>query len=301
MAHERADTGPAAREPSDATVHDDGLAAPVVRQIDPDGARLLVVMWHTRAPAQRVTNSIRARIEGSLLGEVCSPSDEPDEPPLRAVRLVAYEAPSADIVWALHRFGLHRAPTSGASWMRTVARLRTLAIEEGQPTFCERTPEVCLEISIDHDPRLDALDQALRGGPADEPWGHRPGAMAAAVARILATQDCPGRSPLEILEPLVNDRDPTHALWIAPRTFLALCDAVALFAARELGARVQWAVCEPEDDGVRPPPTARVESTSGRSRIVPLGLLVLRACAMPIPVDEPRVTLRDLARSWFPA
>jgi hypothetical protein len=68
--------------------------------------------------------------------------------------------------------------------------------------------------------------------------------------------------------------------------FQALCDSVAVVAARALGKSIQWAesVSE-EDDDFFPPPLVRAKLSDGWTH-VPVGLHLLRWCVMPLRPNE---------------
>jgi hypothetical protein len=72
---------------------------------------------------------------------------------------------------------------------------------------------------------------------------------------------------------------------LPPLVFQALCDAVAVVAARALGKPIQWAESAPEEDGFVPPPLVRAKLSEGWVH-VPVGLHLLRWCVMPLRRNE---------------
>ena len=80
--------------------------------------------------------------------------------------------------------------------------------------------------------------------------------------------------------------------------FQALCDAAGVHAARGLGLPVQWAISEPDEDGMAPPPLLRTRGSAGDVH-VPVGLELLRWCVMPLREGESVPPLSAWCRDRF--
>ncbi len=134
----------------------------------------------------------------------------------------------------------------------------------------------------------------------DDVFGESPGAPFARLARALFEAGGPRVTPdlrgIDALDGAIVARVESELRLLPPLVFQALCDAVATAAARALGARVEWAVAEPDEHGLASPPLVRVASGATHAH-VPVGLELLRFAVMPLQPSESVPPLSDWVRA----
>ncbi len=242
-----------------------------------------LVVWDDPGGAAALHAALRPLVEAALLAELASPFDTPDEESPAALRLLSF-AEVARMQDAVRAFGLRPVPHD-AAFEDALRHARGEASRVGRepPETIVHRLEAPL-VSAD----VFELESALRATLGDEVFGARPGALFAALNAVLSERgEVPlpaKRSSLDALEARLGTQAPDVLRWIHPRLFQALCDAVAVVAATELGREVQWAASEVEEDGLARPPLIRVRSGSWLH--LPLGLHLLRWCVMPRSADE---------------
>ena len=266
----------AKREPlPDAPVHPRVLE---VRDA-PDVASFVVVVWPDAQDGPELRTRLAQVVEATLLAELSrAPSDLHGDGARRvgSLRLVSY-APIDPA--AVARFGLQPVQADD-SWQEALAHVRGEASAAGREPP-ENEPALFQAIFVEPSEALADLERALRSVGDEAIFGVTPGALARQVAKALGVDavDLDGLGRALVPDALERMR------WVEPMLFQALCDGAGVHAARALKLPVQWAVSEPDEDGMAPPPLLRTRSTAGDVH-VPVGLELLRWCVMPLREGE---------------
>lgn len=244
-----------------------------------------LVVWDDPGGAPALHTALRPLIEAALLSELSAPFDAPDDERPSALRLISF----ADVERfedAVRAFGLREVPHDDA-FEEALRHARGEAGRVGREPPEQITRRFESPLVLSPSPVL-VLEDALRKKLGDEVFGARPGAIFAALNVVLSERgEAPlpaKRSSLDALEALLCVEAPNVLRWIPPRLFQALCDAVAVVAATELGREVQWATSDVEEDGLARPPLVRVRVREWLH--LPIGLHLLRWCVMPRSTEE---------------
>jgi hypothetical protein len=289
------------------------LHARVLEVHEPIGRGLVLTCWRNPGGAASLHAGLRPRVEAALLAELSRPATELREleQELRTLRLAVFDAVGGDVSAALQAFGLQPlsvdAMRASAGWRDALAHLRGEAQQQGHVIPDEPQAAYEADITLPDGPageRVLGLEKALRERLGDEVFGARPGALFAHLAK-LAPEHLSLSAPLEPSCDSLGAFE--HALvtlrrgsirYIPPAVFQALCDFVAVIAAREFGRRVEWAPSEPDDLGLSPPPLVRAYLDDAWVHI-PLGLHILRWCIMPLQPGEVVPLLSDWVLDQF--
>jgi hypothetical protein len=283
----------------------------IVRARSHDDSHGIVLLSFRAAQSARAFHAaLKPMVEAALLSELCAPASALSEhyATLRHVTLLCFADHAQDLGAALSAFGF--APveleTADAAHMLALARREARTLSEPVPD----EPVAAFRARVESTPSALARqlhDALLEYAPAAA-WGKHPGQLARTAADWLATQAdfegvAPTREGIERLESLLVHREPGCLRWIEPLAFQALCDLVAVLAASsttQAGQRlgVEWGVCEPDADGLAPPPVLRV-TRDGETFHVPLGEHVLRWCVMPVRANEDVPSLGAWAEHEF--
>ncbi len=258
----------------------------------PDVASFVIVVWPGAEDGPELRGLLARVVEATLLAELSrAPSDLHEDGPRRvgSLRLVAY-APIDPA--ALARYGLLPV-AADESWREALAHVRGEASAAGRKAP-EDEPALFQAVFTEPAEGLSELERGLRAVGDEAMFGATPGALARQVSSAL------GVDPVDLdglgaaLVPDVRDR----VRWVEPMLFQALCDAAGVHAARGLGVPVQWAVSEPDDEGLAPPPLLRTRGSAGDVH-VPVGLELLRWCVMPLREGESVPPLSAWCRDRF--
>lgn len=266
-----------------------GAVHPRVLELpDGEGRSWTVACFEDPGGARALHSTVRRVVEATLLSELSSAPELVHElhsrPPV-ALRLVSFvEIDEAER--AVEAFGFQPLAVNAAVLRKALARFRGEVARRGAEPPEEAA--AAFEASIISTPFADELERQILLRTGDEVWGAEPGAPAARLLSVLATQfpDISGSTPapntttLRDLEPRLFTEASGCVRWLPPLLFQALCDLAAVAAVRELGQKVDWAECAPGDDGLCPPPLLRATAAAGAVHI-PIGLELLRWCVMP--------------------
>jgi hypothetical protein len=286
------------------------LHARVLTVLEPAGAALVLTCWRNPGGAAGLHAGLRPKVEAALVAELSRPASELVEltHELRFLRLAVFDEIGGDVPGALRAFGLQPvsldAVRESGGWREALAHLRGEAQRHGHVVPDE--PLMAFEADILLPGRtasgIAALEQALRQRLGDEIFGVRPGALYAHLAALTPqhlgltlTPTCEGLAALE--HELVS-LAPGPIRLIPPAIFQALCDFVAVIAAREFQRRVEWAPSDPDELGLCPPPLVRAH-LDGAWVHIPLGLHLLRWCVMPVQPGEVVPPLADWVLDQF--
>lgn len=260
---------------------------------DPEGATMALAVWESPGSAGALHRGLRERIEATLLAALSQPPADRNEGTWRWLRLLVFAEGPNGLDAAVRAFGLEPVEPTDGGWRRVLAHLRheKTAIDRAVPDEPVSAWQVGFALPEgERGERLAQWDRELAEHAGDEVWGARPGAPFRRLAALfdrdgLGTVE-PTRAGLDLLERELVQRRAGPIRWIPPHVFQALCDAVAVVAQLDLGQQVQWAISEPDDQGLAPPPLIRVHKRDGGHEHVPLGLALLRWCVMPLQPGE---------------
>lgn len=263
-----------------------------------DGGQTALLFAGFRPVADDATlhRSLQRTVEARLLAEL---SLTPDTVRALGRRRIGgldlalfFDVPDADD--AVAAFGFRPTSRSDERWRSALPRLRHEAQSYG-PGPVEEPARLYHAPAETRDALLD-IDRELARDTGDECWGEAPGApferLLARMTEAGARGLTPSLAGLRQLEPALLSATVGPLRLLPPLTFQALCDGVGVIAARELGADVQWAVSEPDDDGLAPPPLLRFEKGQHGGHL-PVGLALLRWCVMPIRPGESIPSIAD--------
>lgn len=261
---------------------------------DPEGVMMALPVWEDPGGARALHHALRARIEAALLAALSQPAKHTNEAVWQWLR-VAFFARVPDVQTAVRAFELREIDEPTAAHRRMLSHLRheMRAIDRVLPDDPVSIWQVPITLPDgESGERLRDWNRRLATGSGDEVWGAVPGAPFRRLAALIEHDGLgeigPDRAGLDRLEALVVQRRAGIVRWIPPLVFQALCDAAAVVAQLDLGRRLEWAPCEPEEQGLAPPPLIRVQRADGGHDHVPLGLAVLRWCVMPLqPGEQP--------------
>lgn len=254
----------------------------------PEGTTLVLCCWSDPGGAPALFSQLKPVLEATLLAELSEPARDrrPANERVARICLVCFED-IADVPAAVKNFGFRAVETKGEHVDATVAQLRGEAARTGRPVPDE--PSSVWQADVAAGPDAEAWADTLAGVLEDEVFGQTPGLLFQRLGQLLASADRGALKPtlggLDLVEENLVRREPAVLRWIPPVLFQALCDTVGVVAKEARGRVVQWAVSEPDDDGLAPPPLFRVREGSSWIHI-PIGLHLLRWCVMPLADGE---------------
>ena len=278
-------------EPAQAPVHPRVLE---VRDA-PDVASFVVVVWPEATDGPSLRTLLGQAIEATLLAELSRCPSDLQEDELRRVgslRLVSYAPLEAAY---LERYGLHPV-ASDEGWREALAHVRGEASAAGREPP-EEQPTLYRASFAEPPEMLARLERGIRAVGDDAIFGATPGALARRVGASLELPPSDLDGIAAALVPALTD----IVRWVEPMLFQALCDVAGVHAARDLGLPVQWAVSEPDEEGLAPPPLLRTRSGTTGDVHVPVALELLRWCVMPLRRGETVPPLSAWCRDRFGA
>jgi hypothetical protein len=275
--------------------------ARVLPIVTPEGSDLVLACFRDPGGAAALHRELRVRIEGSLLGELSRTAADLREAPsgLDSLRLFVF-APMDGIAEAVRAFGMKEASCAGARWRTALARLRHEASEIGEPGI-EEPASVWEASAVTAGEDVEKME-AMLVASTEEPWGARPGVPFARLARAFAELGLERPEPtfdgLSYVERTVTPDSDGVVRFVPPLVFQALADMVGAAVVRERKVDLDWALCEPDEHGVAPPPLLRMSTSEGHVH-VPVALELLRRSVMPRQPREVIPPLGEWASSVF--
>lgn len=229
-------------------------------------------VWEDPGGAPALHAALQPLVEAALLVEL----SDPEEGRAPEALHLGCAAPIDDVERAVRAFGFQPA-TAPDEFVRCV---------RGEASSIGREPPDALahcfraEVAAPHGAAIESQLRALEWPPFGEP----PGALAKALGLTLDVPPTP--QGLDQVEAALVSRVVGPIRWIGSRSFLGLCDFVALVLHRAFEREVQWAPSEPDPQtGLRPPPLVRMRSSEGWVHL-PIGQHVLQWCVMPLLPGE---------------
>lgn len=267
---------PALRQPAeeipDRPVHPRVLVRP-----RDEGVELMVLVWRDPGGVGELHAALMEIVEATLLSELSRPPTHTLEVHPATFRLLVFDAID-EVERGVEAFGFRPepCPPDAMAFARGEAQRMGRELEEApQASFVAHFVSTKL---------ANACEARLVQALESDVFGRRPGAFFAALNIALEIEGAPPLTPrASSLDALESCLVPTRAdvlRWIPSLTFQALCDAIAVVAAAELGRDVQWGESVPDEHGVASPPMIRVASEEGWIH-VDVGLEVMRWCVMP--------------------
>lgn len=258
--------------------------------------------------AESLARDLNRFIRAVLLRELTRPFSQvqPDRE-FSALRLFVFTPLSPASVAALKSLHLKPALFVPDEYQERMAALRGEGAA-AKVAVGER-PELVFSLDISrHEPAIDhKLAQAqcqMLAKIGEEKWGETPGGPSRLMAIILkkhfGARITPSRDGLHALELFLTQQAPGALRWMQPALFLALCDFIGVILHSVYHLNVQWALCEPNPQGVTPPPALGVRQKSG-FKTLPIASLLVDWCVMPRAEDSPALADRveQLAREYI--
>jgi hypothetical protein len=275
----------------------------VVRAVRDDGSTSLVLV--SAAPPQNVRAfhaALKPLVEAALLVELARPPSAlvDDAARLTSLELFTFYTPGKELEPALTPFGFERADVAHPAASKALALVRSEVQKvdglAGAEPLCRFTAR------ISQSSAAEAIEARLRGRKDASVFGEQPGLPARALAESAAELGFAGIEPtragIETLERVVLQTSPGVLRMIPPLVFQGLCDLIAVAAHATWGTTIEWGVCEPDEQGIAPPPLLR-GSRGEDAWHVPVGEHVLRWCVMPLSPGEDVPTLGAWAEHEF--
>lgn len=273
-----------------------------------DGYDQVFVCWEDPGGARALHTALRKIIEATLLHELTQPPARGASVlgrPLRGLRLLCFaDVPGVDD--AVRAFGLRRseahAPAADADILRV---LREEAA--GRGTALPDRPVHTFHVPVQGQPgswgeKLATIQSWMVDRMGEDVWGNTPGGPSRLLATYLKEEVGEAFQPdldgLDRMEFLLVPRETGVIRWIQPLLFQALCDFVGVVLRTALDVETAWAICEPEEDGLIPPPLFRLRR-GGQVTHLPIGPHVLRWCIMPLFEGEDVPPLSSWLRDEF--
>ena len=231
----------------------------------------------------------------TILAEMSRPSGQPDLPEreFEAFELVAFAKFFPESASVLSKLGFEQADYVPDQYVERMDAWRLEAEELGHD-LSHRPDSVWRSEFRFHgsemDSRLDGIHRGLRAKLDGELWGETPGGPSKLAADFLRrrfnTRIEPSLAGLDEFAMIVVQEPGDYIRWMRPLLFQAVCDFVGVVLQAEGDYAVDWAVCEPDDDGFVPPPLFRLRS-AGEATHVPIGRWLVEWCMMPTDPESP--------------
>ena len=282
---------------------------PRILELGPEeGDAWVMAMWTDPGSARGAHEQIRRLLEATLLANITRAAETGealDRVPSK-LRLFVFSTTQENLVSAIRLFGLQLDETLDID-DEALQTLRKEGMDSGwtvpeQPvsswTATIRQPST-------HGPqKVAAVHTRLRELINDDCWGSNPGAFSHTAsllfARELGVEVRPTLRGLDAFEDIVAQRDVRNDIrWIPAMLFQALADFVGVVIQQTYDHQVEWALCEPEEDGFGPPPVFRITYKNGTSEHLNIGMHLLRWCVMPILDGEELPRLSEWLHSEF--
>lgn len=269
---------------------------PRVLELGPsEGDAWVMAMWDDPGTPQEIHRQVRRLLEATLLANLsraAETGEELDRVP-SSVRLLVFSTTRSSLPDALKAFGFrldNSLPFDGdalatfrneglqAGWDVSEKPVSTWVAPITQPTSNGRED-------------LVALHRRLRELINDDCWGNVPGAFSRCASNLVR-QDLEIEieatlQGLDLLEDLIVQRDEIGSIrWIPAILFQSLADFIGVLIQHVFAHQVEWALCEPEENGFAPPPVFRITTPDKQPTHLGIGLHLLRWSIMPILVGE---------------
>lgn len=273
-----------------------------------EGDAWVMALWADPGSPQAIHQQVRKLLEATLLANLCRAAEvgEALDRVPSSVRLLVFCTVQSGLPEALRAFGFqldHGTPFGGDQ----LKALREEGLQAGWdvPAAPVSTWVAPIVQPATHGPELlVALHTRLRELINDDCWGNNPGAFSRCAANLIKQQvglDIKATAEgMAEFEALVVQNETIGAIrWIPAMLFQSLCDFVGVIIQQLWGHKVEWALCEPEENGFGPPPVFRITKQDGTVEHLGIGLHLLRWCVMPILPGEDVPTLLAWLESEF--
>lgn len=275
---------------------------PRVLELGPsEGDAWVMAMWADPGTPQEIHRQVRRLLEATLLANLsraAETGEELDRVP-STLRLLIFSTTRSNVAEALKAFGFRldkNIPFAGDQ----LETLRQDGLRAGWdvpelPISTWTAPLVQPASNGRED--LMAIHKRLRELINDDCWGNTPGAFSRCAANLIRIEQGieidASLQGLDKFEDLLVQRNEIGSVrWIPAMLFQALADFIGVVIQQTYQHKVEWALCEPEDNGFGPPPVFRITRADGTEEHLGIGLHLLRWSVMPIlPGEEiPRLS-----------
>lgn len=259
-----------------------------------DGYHWAFLCWRDPGGPRALHTGLRKLVEATLLHELVQPPSRGPENlarPFTGMRFIAFaELPELHAATRAFGFTPQAADDDATADVDRVIAAEAEAV--GIPAL--PAPSATLHAAIQRPTgawgdKLDTIQRWMAERMGDDVWGRTPGGPSRLLATYLQKETGESFEPtldgLDRMEFLLVSREPGAVRWIPPLIFQALCDFVGVVLKAALEVDTAWALCEPEEDGLIPPPLFRLRH-HGQTTHLPIGPHLLRWCMMPIAPGE---------------
>lgn len=275
---------------------------PRVLELGPsEGDAWVMAMWSDPGTPQEIHRQVRRLLEATLLANLsraAETGEELDRVP-STLRLLIFSTTRSNVADALKAFGFRldkSIPFKGDQLTALVRDGRQAGWDVPDEPISTWTAPISQPASNGRG-ELVAIHKQLRTLINDDCWGNTPGAFSRCAANLIRKELEIAIEPtiqgINTLEDLVVQRDTIGSIrWIPAMLFQSLADFVGVIVQQVYKHKVEWALCEPEENGFGPPPLFRITRDDGTEEHLAIGLHLLRWCIMPIlPGEEvPRLS-----------
>jgi hypothetical protein len=278
---------------SDASIEKTSLHPRVLEVELEDSMEWALAAWEDPGQLELITG-LRRLLEGTLLSEMSQPASREDLPErrFRAVELLVFDELFGETQYALGEMGFEGVDYRPDRYTERMDAWQEQAREighdvAGRPESVWRNEFETADSTIDE--KLETIHDDLRRSLRDQVWGEQPGAPSKALAEKFRqhfnTSISPGPDGLDSFELFVVQEGGDYIRWMRPLVFQALCDFIGVVLQAHYGFQVDWAMCEPDDNGFVPPPLFRLRR-GGQTQTFPVGLHVARWAMMPAATGD---------------
>ncbi|TVQ96358.1 MAG: hypothetical protein EA398_16085 [Deltaproteobacteria bacterium] len=272
-----------------------------------EGQELVFVGWSDPGGARALHEGLRRMIEATLLNALTQPAVRGEAVLSRrwtGLRFLSF-ADVTGIERAVQAFGMSAVPFDDEAGQDVMTVIRAEAEAMGRPV--PGTPIHAFRSRVDMQDgtwgdKLLTLQRWMAERMGDDVWGATPGGPSKLLSLYLREEVGESIEPtpggLDRMEFLLVSRSVGVVRWMPPLLFQALCDFIGVVLSASMGVQTSWALCEPEEDGLIPPPLFRVVR-AGRMAHLPIGPHVLRWCMMPLLEGEEVPLLSEWLRDEF--
>lgn len=266
--------------------------------------RWCMVCWRAPQDGESLDEVLRDLLAATLLQEMSRPPGWGGAKARRVegIDLFVFEALDAAAQQALGALGFVPARFEDVEYSNRLHAWQNEAAQGGWRVPPQPASLWHARLSVPSD---DAVSKALREAHEEMAvrhdsrlWGAYPGepshTMASVLERLLKHSIAPTQESLHELDMLLVDRDAGVIRWMEPMIFQGLCDFMGIVLMASKRARVQWGVCESDNQGGHLPPVLRLAGRGG-ARDVEIGRELLAHAVMPRPAshEQPMLT------AWF--
>lgn len=293
---------------SDSPLPQEAIHTRVLELGPEEGDAWVIAMWSDPGELPEIRWQVQRLLEATLLANLsrAAESGEALDRVPSQVRFLAFSTTQDNLATALKPFGF-RLDNTFAFEGDALEALRQEGMEMGWPVPEQPISSWTVPLqqpTSDGREGLVTIHKELRERIHKDCWGSNPGAFSRyaglLMRRELDVDIQPTLKGLDRFEDKVVIHNARNCIrWIPAMLFQALADLIGVTIDQVYGHKVEWALCEPEDNGYGPPPVFRITYADGRETHLSIGMHLLRWCVMPILEGEEVPRLSEWLQSEF--